>query len=94
MKKITKLLSVLILSVVFIAQGFSQVSLKDIQSRGKLIIGTTGTQPPYSMISVSGDPMGFEIELAQALAGAMGVELEIKTMKFDELLTAVETGKW
>ncbi len=93
MKNLIKLTSIVFLSVCFAAQGFTQVSLKDIQKRGRLIVGTTGSQPPYSMTSVSGEPMGFEIELAQALAGAMGVELEVKTLTFDEMMKAVEKGE-
>ncbi len=93
MRILSRLVSLFLVAFLSMSVGMAQVTLKSIQKKGKLVLGTTGSQPPYSMTSVSGDPMGFEIELAQALANAMNVELEIKTMKFDELLKAVEAGE-
>jgi ABC-type amino acid transport substrate-binding protein len=36
--------------------------------------------------------VGFDIEIAKEIAKDLGVELEIKDMKFDGLLAALETG--
>lgn len=71
----------------------AQTTLDSIYNRGKLIIGTTGNQAPYSMTSNSDSLVGFEIEIAQSLAKAMGVELELKVMAFDDLIPAVESGE-
>ena len=74
--------------------SFSQITLDSIYNKGKFVIGTTGTQPPYSMLQKDGSTViGYEIDIAQNLADALGVELEVKVMTFEELLPAVNSGK-
>ena len=41
--------------------------LKQIVKRGELRIGTSASQPPFSMKSKTGELMGFEIEVAKML---------------------------
>jgi len=58
-----------------------------------LKVGTSGGQPPFSMTDRGGKLMGFDLDLAKALANAMRVKLEIKVMPFGDLLSALEEGK-
>ncbi len=55
-----------------------------------LKVGMSGNQPPMSMTTREGGLMGFDVDLAQALAMAMNVKLEIKTIPFGGLLKALE----
>ena len=55
-----------------------------------LKVGMSGNQPPMTMLNREGALMGFDVDLAQALAAAMNVELEIKQMPFGDLITALE----
>lgn len=55
-----------------------------------LKVGMSGNQPPMTMVNREGGLMGFDVDLAQALAAAMNVELEIKQMPFGDLITALE----
>ncbi len=64
-----------------------------IQQRGMLTVGMTGTMPPLNMTSKEGELMGYEVDLARAMAKAMGVKAQLKTMLFAELLPALEAGK-
>ncbi|MGD1969213.1 MAG: transporter substrate-binding domain-containing protein [Desulfobacterales bacterium] len=64
-----------------------------IQKSGTLRVGMTGNMPPLNMTSKEGELMGYEVDLARAMAKAMGVKAELKTMPFAELLPALETGK-
>jgi polar amino acid transport system substrate-binding protein len=64
-----------------------------IQQRGMLTVGMTGNMPPLNMTSKEGVLMGYEVDLARAMAKAMGVKAELKTMPFAELLPALEAGK-
>jgi polar amino acid transport system substrate-binding protein len=74
--------------------GGGQAShLAMIQERGELIVGTAGSMPPLNFTSKDGEVMGFEVDLARQMAQAMGVELNIQTMSFAELLPALEAGK-
>ncbi len=80
-------------TAIFIFSGFSQNTIKSIIDRGELRVGLTGDQPPYSMKNRSGELMGFEVDLAQAMASGMGVRLNIVQMSFPELLPALKAGK-
>jgi len=68
-------------------------TLKDIQRHGKLVLGTSGGMAPMTRALKSGGAAGFDIDLANMMAQAMGVELEIKVIPFNKLLDAVEDGK-
>ena len=58
-----------------------------------LKVGMSGNQPPMSMTNREGGMMGFDVDLARALADAMKVRLEIVPMPFGELLDALEKDK-
>jgi ABC-type amino acid transport substrate-binding protein len=58
-----------------------------------LKVGMSGNQPPMSMTNRDGGLMGFDVDLARALADAMKVKLEIVPMPFGELLPALEQNK-
>ncbi|MCR9094441.1 MAG: transporter substrate-binding domain-containing protein [bacterium] len=68
-------------------------ALHDIIDRGTLRVGTSGTQPPLTMKNQRGDLIGLDIELAQALADAMQVDLELVETPFAELLPNLEAGR-
>ncbi len=58
-----------------------------------LKVGMSANQPPLTMVNREGGMMGFDVDLAKALATAMKVKLEIKAMPFGELMTALEDDK-
>jgi len=58
-----------------------------------LKVGMSANQPPLTMKNREGGAMGFDVDLAKALAAAMKVKLEIKAMPFGELMTALEDDK-
>ena len=60
---------------------------------GVLRVGMSGNQPPYNAVSRDGSMMGLDVDLANSLAVAMGVELNIVTKPFPELLGALEAGE-
>lgn len=55
-----------------------------------LKVGMSGNQPPMTMTNREGGLMGLDVDLARALAAAMKVQLEIKTMPFGDLMDALE----
>ena len=69
---------------------------------GKLILSTNCQFPPYEMVA-DGDGVyqgadgvnfeGIDIELAQAIADKLGLELVIDDMDFDSALMAVQEGR-
>jgi polar amino acid transport system substrate-binding protein len=66
--------------------------LDRIVERGQLRVGTSGNQPPLTATAKDGSLMGFDIELANAMANAMGVKLTLVPMDFHDLLPAVQRG--
>jgi polar amino acid transport system substrate-binding protein len=67
--------------------------LSRIVKSGKLRVGMTGDQPPLNVKSKSGQVIGLEADLANLLASAMQVDLEIVQKPFAQLLPAVEKGE-
>ncbi|MEP5765701.1 MAG: transporter substrate-binding domain-containing protein [Halieaceae bacterium] len=58
-----------------------------------LKVGMSGNQPPMNSNSRSGQLIGYEVDLARALAASMGARLEIVTMPFGDLLAALDKEK-
>ena len=58
-------------------------SLEQIQERGVLRAGVRFDNPPHSFIDAEGNWVGFDIDMAHAVAEAMGLELEL--VRVDEL---------
>ena len=61
-------------------------------SEGKLIVGTEAGFAPYEYL-VGDEVKGVDMDIAQAIADKLGVELEIQNMDFDGALLAVQQGK-
>jgi amino acid ABC transporter substrate-binding protein, PAAT family (TC 3.A.1.3.-) len=66
-------------------------SVDAVKSRGKLIVGTSADWPPYEYIE-EGKVVGIDIDLAKRIAERLGVELEIRDMKFSALIEAAKRG--
>ena len=70
--------------------------LAAIKERGKLIVGTASGYPPYEFVDItSADQavIGIDMELAQAIADELGVELEIQDMSFTSLISSIPSHK-
>lgn len=66
--------------------------IDQIKEGGKLVIATSANFPPFENLE-KGKIVGWDIDVAQALADELGVELEIQNMDFEAVLSAVATGK-
>ncbi|MFN8642668.1 MAG: transporter substrate-binding domain-containing protein [Candidatus Binatia bacterium] len=75
-----------------VASGSASPVIDRIVARGELRVGTSGNQPPLSATAKDGSLMGFDVELANAFANAMGVKLTLVPMDFHDLLPAVQKG--
>ncbi|MGD9762117.1 MAG: transporter substrate-binding domain-containing protein [Candidatus Binatia bacterium] len=64
-----------------------------ITQRGELRVGTSGHQPPLTAVAKDGSLIGFDIDLARALAEAMGAKLTLVQMPFADLLPALKRGE-
>ena len=60
---------------------------------GKLIMSTNAAFPPYEMTTDAGGFEGIDVEIADAIAKKLGLELVVDDMDFDAALLAVQKGK-
>ena len=74
------------------AAGTSDVAFTTVEE-GKLIMSTNAAFPPYEMTAADGSFEGIDVEVAQAIADKLGLELQIDNMGFDPALLAVQQGK-
>ena len=61
--------------------------------KGKLIMSTNAAFPPYEMTDDAGNFIGIDVEVAQAIADKLGLELVIDNMEFTAALEAAQQGK-
>ena len=67
--------------------------LDRILKKGELVVGLTGKQPPMNATTKQGALIGLDVDLAHAMADALGVDLKFDTMAFADLLPALVSGK-
>ncbi|WP_026894354.1 transporter substrate-binding domain-containing protein [Clostridiisalibacter paucivorans] len=71
-------------------------AVEKIKASGKIVLGTSADFPPnefHKNINGVDTIVGYDIEIAKEIAKDLGVELEIKDMRFDGLLAALNTNK-
>lgn len=84
----------IVLSVLLMMTMFSGCGEKSyLVEKGKLIMSTNAAFPPYEMTTDNGGFAGIDVEIAQAIADKLGLELVIDDMDFDSALLAVQQGK-
>lgn len=62
-------------------------------TEGVLTMSTNAQFPPYEMVADDGSFEGIDVEIAQAIADMLGLELQVDDMEFDAALQAAQQGK-
>ena len=62
------------------------------RNNGKLRMATNAEFPPYEYVE-DGKVVGIDVDIAQAIADKLGMELVVDNIEFDSIITAVSTGK-
>lgn len=68
----------------------AQPKEQDQENKKVLIVGTNSNYKPFSYIGMSFEPIGFEIDLINAIAQKVGFEYEIKDMNFDKIISSIQ----
>lgn len=71
-------------------------SLAKIKAKGRLVVGVNADFAPFefhAMIDGKDTVVGFDMDLAKEVAKDMGVQLELKELSFDALLTTLQSGQ-
>lgn len=100
MRRLLSRLTVLVLGIALAAVAVSVPAaaedspvLSDIVKRGTLRVGMSGNQPPLNFRGKDGEMYGLEVDLAQAFATVMGLNLEIVQKPFGQLLPALQNNQ-
>lgn len=59
----------------------------------KLVMATNASFPPYEYVE-GGNFAGIDVEIAQAIADKLGMELDIQDVDFGSIIAGVQTGKY
>lgn len=69
-------------------------NIKRIQQAKVLKVGTGAGYYPFEMVDKQGKMVGFDMDIAQAMADALGVQLEVVDFKdFDAIIPALGSGQ-
>jgi polar amino acid transport system substrate-binding protein len=69
-------------------------NIRRIQTAKVLKVGTGAGYYPFEMVDKQGNTVGFDMDIAQAMAKALGVELKVVDFKdFDAILPALGSGQ-
>lgn len=71
-------------------------SLAKIKAKGRLVVGINAEFAPFefhTMLNGKDTVVGFDLDLAKDIAKDMGVQLELKELAFDALLTTLQSGQ-
>jgi len=69
-------------------------SLAAIKQRGILRVGLEGTYSPFGYQDEQGNLVGFDVDIARAIAGKMGLKPEFTPSKWEGILAALDTGRF
>ncbi|MFO8045332.1 MAG: transporter substrate-binding domain-containing protein [Halomonas sp.] len=57
-------------------------------------VANSGAYPPFSYVDTSGNLIGFDVDIAEALADRMGVEVNIQTSPWNGIVAALAGGRF
>ena len=72
--------------------GKTPYKAKDVERNGKLVVATNAEFAPYEYRE-NGEITGIDMQIVQAIADELGMELKIEDMHFDSIIAAVQSGK-
>lgn len=96
MKRILSALLAVMLAAALFTLGVSAEEdlLQKIQTRGTIIVGLEGDWAPWSFVDENDELMGFDVEVARAIAEKLGVEAEIIPGEWDGLFAGMDAGRY
>jgi polar amino acid transport system substrate-binding protein len=96
MKKMKGILPILAVFALVCAAGAAETeesTLERIAKAEKIVVGSAPGYFPFEMLDKKGEIIGYDIDLARAIAEALNVKLEIKQFEFTGLIPALQIGE-
>ena len=95
MKKFVSLLLALMMALGMTAVAEeSKDQLARIQEKGEIVIATEGTWAPWTYTDENGNLVGFDVEIATAIAEKLGVKATFVTVEWDGILAGIDSGRY
>lgn len=73
--------------------SYTGETIEAIKAKGKLVVGTEAQYAPFEFKDLNANFVGCDMWLAQQIADALGVELEVMDMAFDGIIPAVKSNQ-
>lgn len=93
-KSIAAALAALILALNAFALAEETDLLGRIEARGDVIVATEGTWAPWTYHDESGALVGFDVEVARAIAEKLGVEARFIESEWDGIFAGMDAGRY
>lgn len=90
-----KVLTAGVVGLTFVAATAHAADLLDqVKARGTLRIGCEGTFPPFDSKAPNGELVGFDVDIAKAVAAKLGVKPEFITTEWSGIIAGLQAGKF
>jgi cystine transport system substrate-binding protein len=66
----------------------------ELKTKGTLTVGLEGTYKPFSYVTKKGKLVGYDVEVATAVAKKMGLKVKFVQTKFDSLVAGLDSNKY
>ncbi|TIT86797.1 MAG: transporter substrate-binding domain-containing protein, partial [Mesorhizobium sp.] len=80
------------LQALAVTAGHAGANLDQIKQAGVIKVGTEGTYAPFTYHDASGALVGFDVEIAKAVADKLGVKVEFLEGKWDGLIAGLDAN--
>ncbi|MGN6669024.1 MAG: cystine ABC transporter substrate-binding protein [Trinickia sp.] len=76
------------------ATAHAEDLLDQVKARGTLRIGLEGTFPPFDSKAPNGELVGFDVDIAKAVAAKLGVKPTFVTTEWSGIIAGLQAGKF
>ena len=96
MRIMTKLLALMLALMLTACTALAEDAdqLSDIQSRGEIVVATEGAWAPWTYHDENGTLVGFDVEVAQAIAAKLGVTATFAETEWDGIFAGLDSGRY
>jgi cystine transport system substrate-binding protein len=68
--------------------------LDTVKQRGTLVVGLEGTYPPFDSKNPAGELVGYDVDVANAVAARLGVKTQFVTTEWSSIIAGLQAGKF
>ena len=96
MRMMTKLLALMLALMLTACTALAEDvdQLSDIQSKGEIVVATEGAWAPWTYHDENGTLVGFDVEVAQAIAAKLGVTATFAETEWDGIFAGLDSGRY